>query len=227
MDKVKLRQPLNQNVGPTKYKQRKEKGMPSILDKRGMLFESRVRQRRFLGIEHGDLDVVRAIVVHQTDGGSAQDAFNSYLAGGNGAHFLIDKDGTIYQTASLNKRCYHVGRLIRSKCLTLDRKTCNSESMAKILAMSWTRQINALDAHERYKDYPARYPVNSDSIGIELVGKHLDDKTFETVTIAQNASLQWLVDELSRQFLLTANDVYRHPEVSYKNLGEARTAKWK
>lgn len=200
--------------------------MPSSLDKQGMLFDSRVRQRRFPGIEHGDLDEVRAIVVHQTDGGTAQDAFNSYLAGGNGAHLLIHRDGTIYQTASLNKRCYHVGRLIRSKCLTIDRNTCNSESMAKILGMSWTKQINALDAHERNKSYPARYPVNSDSIGIELVGKHLDDKTFETVTAVQNASLQWLVGELYRHFSLSTNDVYRHPEVSYKNPGEARTANW-
>lgn len=99
--------------------------------------------------------------------------------------------------------------------------------MVKILAMSWTKQINALDAHERAKKYPARYPVNSDSIGIELVGKHLDDKTYESVTVAQNTSLQWLAGELFRLFTLTANDVYRHPDVSYKNPGEAGTAQWK
>lgn len=99
--------------------------------------------------------------------------------------------------------------------------------MAKILAMSWTKQINALDAHERAKSYPARYPVNSDSIGIELVGKHVDDKTYEAVAAAQNASLGWLVGELFRQFSLTYNDIYRHPEISYKNPGEARSAQWK
>ena len=166
-------------------------------------------------------------MVHQTDGGSAQAAFNSYKGGRNGAHILIDKDGAIFQTVSLNKRCFHVGRLIRSKCLTINRQECNSESMATILAMSWSKQINALDAHERAKNYPARYPINSDSIGIELVGKHLDDNTYETVTIAQNMSLQWLVGDLFRMFTLSSNDVYRHPEVSYKNPGEARTAQWK
>jgi N-acetyl-anhydromuramyl-L-alanine amidase AmpD len=201
--------------------------MPSSLDPQGMLVDCRVRQRRRLSIEHGNLDAVRAVVVHQTDGSSAQDTLNSYRRGGNGAHFLIDKDGTIYQTASLKRRCYHVGRLIRSKCLTIDRRTCNSDSMARILAMSWTRQINALDALERTKSYPARYPVNSDSIGIELVGKSLDDTTYERVTPAQHASLRWLMGELFRQFSLTDRDVYRHPEVSYKNPGEASTAQWK
>ncbi len=201
--------------------------MSSKLNKQGLLIDGRIRQKQFVVIEHGNLDAVHAIVVHQTDGGSAQNAFDSYKQGGNGAHFLIDKDGTIFQTASLRKRCYHVGRLIRSKCLAINRHTCNSEGMAKILAMSWTKQINALDAHERAKDYPMRYPINSDSVGVELVGKHIDDKTYETVTIAQNASLQWLVGELFSLFNLTSSDVYRHPEVSYKNPGEARTARWK
>lgn len=99
--------------------------------------------------------------------------------------------------------------------------------MAKILAMSWTSQIKALDAHERAKAYPMRYPVNSDSIGIELVGKHLDDKTYEAVTAEQSTSLQWLVSELFRHFSLIYSDVYRHPEVSYKSPGEASTAVWK
>jgi hypothetical protein len=210
--------------------QPKLKGTISLERAQGMLVDNRVHQREFSHIEHGDLKVVHAIVVHQTDGGSAQAAFNSYShsKAGTGAHFLIDKDGTIYQTASLNKRCYHVGRLIRSKCLTIDRKTCSdSANIAKILAMSWTQRLNALNKYERAKDYPARYPVNSDSIGIELVGRHIDDKTFEAVTPAQNASLQWLIGELFKRFSLTEDDVYRHPEISYKNPGEAGSAQWK
>ena len=99
--------------------------------------------------------------------------------------------------------------------------------MAKILAMSWTNQIKALNSYERLKTYPHRYPVNSDSVGIELVGKHIDKKTYETITAQQNMSLQWLVGELYNHFSLTSSDVYKHPEVSYKNPGEASTAVWK
>ena len=98
--------------------------------------------------------------------------------------------------------------------------------MAKIMALSWTAQINALDAHERAKNYPDRYPVNSNAIGIEIVGSHVDDSHFDSVTLQQNASLQWLVKELYGQFNPTAADVYRHPGVSYKNPGEASTATW-
>jgi N-acetyl-anhydromuramyl-L-alanine amidase AmpD len=185
-----------------------------------MLIDTKVILRRSPSIEHGSLAGVRAIVVHQTDAPTAQHTFNGYNAGGNGAHFLIDKNRHIYQTASMYKRCYHVGRLIKSKCLTINKKSCNSSNMAKILAMSWASQIKALDANERAKSYPHRYPVNSDSIGIELVGKHIDGKRYETVTPSQNASLQWLVSELYTHFSLTSSDVYKHP-------GEASTATWK
>ena len=93
--------------------------------------------------------------------------------------------------------------------------------------MTWGSRIKALNAHERAKSYPDRYPVNSDSIGIELVGKHLDDKSYEVVTPLQLLSLQWLLDELYQHFSLVSDDVYKHPEVSYKNPGEASTVKWK
>ncbi|WP_407681546.1 peptidoglycan recognition protein family protein [Pseudomonas mangiferae] len=133
----------------------------------------------------------------------------------------------MYQTASVLKRCYHVGRLLKSKCLEINKNNCDAGAMARILAMKWSAQIRALDSHERGKRYPDRYPVNSDSVGIELVGRSLSDVTYESVTAQQNSSLQWLVDELYRHFSLTSADVYRHPAISYKNPGEASSAQWK
>jgi energy-converting hydrogenase Eha subunit A len=51
---------------------------------------------------------------------------------------------------------------------------------------------------------------------------------YEGVTGIQNASLRWLIGELSTLFQLgSEDDVFRHPEVSYKNPGEAAGAKWK
>jgi hypothetical protein len=47
------------------------------------------------------------------------------------------------------------------------------------------------------------------------------------VTPQQNASLQWLISELYGHFNLTGKDVYRHPDVSYKNPDEAGSATWK
>lgn len=198
----------------------------STLDNDGMLIDDKISLKRYTSIEHGNLTRVSAMVVHQTDAPTAQHTFNAYNSGGNGAHFLIGKNGQIYQTASTLKRCYHVGRLIKSKCLTLDKNSCDSAAMATILAKSWSNQIKALDAHERQKAYPYRYPVNSDALGIEIVGKHVNDTQYEAVTPAQNEALQWLLAELYSHFTLTKTDVYRHPEVSYKNPGEAKGATW-
>src|ERR1035438_9173041 len=53
-------------------------------------------------IEHGQMGHIIGIIVHQTGSSTAKSSLDSYLLeGANGAHFLIDKDGTIYQTASL------------------------------------------------------------------------------------------------------------------------------
>ena len=87
-------------------------------------------------------------------------------------------------------------------------------------------QIKYIDTNERTKSYPARYPVNSDSVGIELVGLALDKNNFDAVTPAQNDSLKWLIGELSNQFKLGASDIFRHPDVSHKNPGEAKSAQW-
>ncbi|WP_133512212.1 peptidoglycan recognition protein family protein [Candidatus Thiosymbion oneisti] len=199
----------------------------STIDKNGMLISPKVTLWRYPHIEHGSLRVVHGIIIHQTDSPNVRSTFNAYGKGGNGAHFLIAKDGVIYQTASLSKRCYHVGRRIKSKCLEINKNQCKDKKLAKLKAYSWSKRLVAIDKHERQKNYPDRFPINSDSIGIELVGMHINDKTYEPVTACQNMSLQWLIGELYTHFGLDKSDIYRHPAVSYKNPGEAASAKWK
>lgn len=198
----------------------------STVDAQGMMNDARVTARRYATIEHGTLDAVRAIVLHQTDSQNAEPALAAYRTGPNGAHFLIDADGAVYQTTSLRRRCYHVGRLIRSRCLEIERSQCKDPELAKAKALGWTAQIKEIDRIERQKEYPARYPVNADAIGIELVGRHLDDSRYEAITTAQQVSLTWLIGELYLHFGIGAGDVFRHPEVSYKNPGEAAGATW-
>jgi N-acetyl-anhydromuramyl-L-alanine amidase AmpD len=71
----------------------------------GWVMDPRVRLAIAANIERGPMAHVGCIVVHQTDGATAESAFNSYKRpAALGAHFLIDKDGTIYQTASLFKQ---------------------------------------------------------------------------------------------------------------------------
>ena len=195
--------------------------------KEGILVHPRIIVRRFPGIEHGPLPTVRAIVVHQTDASTAESTFQTYVRGPNGAHFLIDKGGLVFQTARLDMQCWHVGHLIKSRCLELRIEQCGDAKLASLLTLVGIKQFQAIDGHERQKAYPARFPVNADSIGVELVGRSLSNVRYEAVTLLQEDSLRWLVAELGLAFAIGARDVYRHPEVSYKNPGEARSAKWK
>jgi len=140
----------------------------------GKLVASRVKDKTTSKIEKGALNKVNAIVVHQTGSDSADSSLNSYRAGINGAHFLIDKDGTIFQTARVDQKCWHVGN-IKSRCSEL--KVCSAEDLKEINSIlfkkgeSYEVRVRNLSQHEGKKSYPDRYPTNDDALGIELVGR--------------------------------------------------------
>ena len=54
---------------------------------------------------------IKKIILHRTVNSSAQSTFNSFNRGSKpyGTHFVVDKDGKIYQTANLNKLTIHAG----------------------------------------------------------------------------------------------------------------------
>lgn len=202
-----------------------------FIDKTGRVDAERVIVKIFPNIERGPMDKVNGIVVHQTQSPTAESTFNSYRGKTpHGAHFLIDKDGTVYQTASLSKRTNHVGRL-RSRCI----ETCNCSPAELRVAMEKAKEGRSpLSIHEHKKPWTDRYPSNNDSIGIELVGmaypptdpKQSKEPIYEKVTEAQNASLQWLINELIATLSIAPNAIQRHSRISYKNLTEAATARW-
>lgn len=192
----------------------------------GHIDAERVKVKICSGIERGQLDQINGIVVHQTNSPTAPATFNSYaIPGANGAHFLIDKDGTIYQTASVYKRTNHVGRL-KSRCLA--EHACRPADLKIVRRLE--NKPTPLHRHEEKKPYPERYPSNIDSVGIEIVGMSYgpdDEKAvYESVNDAQNNSLRWLVRELADTWNISLREVFRHPTVSRKNLTEASTAKW-
>ena len=108
------------------------------------------------------------------------------------------------------------------------KQTCTAAEV-KAYAKLGPTGVNRL---ESLKAVPDRFPSNDDSIGIELVGAALAppkagaEPEYETVTDAQNASLKWLIGELSMLLGVPFTEVFRHPQVSRKNMTEASTAKW-
>lgn len=161
-------------------------------------------------------------------------------AGANGAHFLIAKDGTTYQVASVYKKTWHVGKL-KAKCL--ETHTCTPAELKATTPFDASK-TNSI---EMKKSVPMRFPANQDSVGIELAGRCILDpkyikpgmtKTqveslrqrfgvFETVTPAQNLALQALVGKIQSSLSVAKDQVYPHTEVSYKNPTEGTTAVWK
>jgi len=208
----------------------------------GMIIHARVRHARSLAIERGRRSKsITGIVVHQTDADTAASSLNSYRnAGANGAHFLIDTDGTIFQTAALHQRTNHVGPL-KARCLLAG--TCGIPNYANA-------SPTAMNRIEMRKPSGDRYPSNVEAVGIEMVGRarlsagfkpppqpqHRKPRTpeelrgefgiYDTPTSAQNQSLSWLVKVLEHSMSIAPSEVFRHPEASRKNKTEAQGANW-
>jgi len=201
-----------------------------FVDKNGLVDATRITVKRFRTIERGDMDKVNGIVVHQTYSKTADSTFNSYQnKDATGAHFLIDKEGVIYQTASLYKMTWHVG-LMQSKCYLS--KKCEETDLKTMTSLERTpRSYKKISDIEKEKSFPNRFPANTDSIGIEIVGMaykvdgHKED-VYEEVNDKQNSSLKWLVAELIETVSVSRAEIYRHPEIARKNSTEASTATW-
>ncbi len=205
------------------------------IDKAGMVTDARVKNSRSAAIERGAMKSVSGIVIHQTDSDTVKATLNGYkLAKANGAHFLIDADGTLHQTASVYQKTNHVGKL-QSRCLA--EATCKPADYPK------KDLVNAMNKIELAKAIPARYPSNGDAIGIEMVGRaalpnnfvpprHRASWTTEQLrgeygvypvpTSQQITSLKWLVDGLISSLNISSNEIFAHPVVSWKNPTEAK-----
>lgn len=113
-----------------------------IFDPDGWVLDKKVVVMRRPNLRHGAMTTVSGIIVHQTGAPTAESTLNSYLGShANGAHFLIDKDGTIYQTGSVLWKQWHVGK-IRARCLS--EHTC-SPVEAKSLAKMSVSAINTAE----------------------------------------------------------------------------------
>ena len=191
-----------------------------LIDSIGFTLSARIKRAPKPIVEHGSLDAIHGIIVHQTGAATAESTLNSYeRISSNGAHFLIDRDGSIYQTASLYKKTWHVGKL-KARCVL--EKRCTPVEIKALARFNPKRE----DKRERAKSSPDRFPSNQDSIGIELVGTVSKEDVYESVTEAQNESLTWLIYELTSTLKIPSTEVFRHPVVSRKNPTEASTAKW-
>lgn len=183
----------------------------------GFVNDSRVVKHQINNIEHAPMGTVSAITLHQTNSPSAQSTLNGWQTRKEGAHFLIGEDGTIYQVASLNNQTWHVGQL-QARCV--NQKACSEYEAQYYRELddkyrdqknpNWAARANEIYAHEREKDFPDRYPFNSESIGIELVGEPDAKGVYPEPNAAQAASLKQLVAGLKQSFGIENKNIFKH-----------------
>ncbi len=194
-------------------KQRKEAPAKIYVGKNGYIQNAGYTIKPIPALERGSMIGPKAIVLHRIVSTTASGPLASFQ-NGLGTHFLIDKDGTTYQTASINFHTSHIGP-IRSRCFV--EGTCSVQEASKIGKMS------PIQGHryEKIKPYPARYPINDDSIGIEVVGMYQESAgLWDPATDAQRDSVSRLVGILKKEYSLTDADIYEHDKISRKTAGE-------
>lgn len=199
--------------------QRKEVVVEVYVDAKGYVQNAGFVHQPIMALEKGVITGPKAIVLHRTDSTTATGSIQAFQSG-VGTHFIVDKDGTVTQTASLLKQTAHVGK-IKSKCY--ESGTCPADETKKI--KGWGFAPSKVYDHEKVKDYPARYPMNKDSIGIETVAKYTEaTKTtaaaWEAPTAEQSTSISRIVGILKKNYGISEKDIYEHDKISYKTPGE-------
>lgn len=199
-----------------------------IVDKDGWISDSKITKEHRVAIEHSPIALINAVVLHRTDSLNATSVLNAWKTQKEGAHFLVSETGKIFQTASLKKQCWHVGK-IYSKCETVS--SCSDEDSKAMEAIlhrkdiNWGKKFGLITQRELKKDYPIRFPHNHDSLGIEVVGViSKDSEIYEIPNKIQLDSLFWLLDKLVSHYRLTIQDIYAHGKIAHKDKNKSEGA---
>ena len=85
-----------------------------VKDEKGIVKDDNIKTNIVSELERGDLKSVQGVVLHRTASSTGKSTMNAFKQGRDGTnygtHFLIDENGNITQTASLNKYTLHVGK---------------------------------------------------------------------------------------------------------------------
>ncbi|EAN4948270.1 N-acetylmuramoyl-L-alanine amidase [Salmonella enterica] len=184
------------------------------VDSDGYIQNAEITKKTVKELEHGKMDKINAILLHRTKSSSEDGTFESFRSKKEGTHFVVAKNGCLYQTASLFEWTPHIGK-IKSRCQ--EEKTWSAEERKKIQGFGWDPK--RLYVYELEKNYPDRYPYNEDSVGIEVVADHVDG-SWEKATPEQRKSIAKIVDILMNIYELQKQDIYEHDKISYKTAGE-------
>lgn len=218
-----------------------DKKLEEAIIKNGFVKNTDFINHRVKKLEHGKISNVNAIVFHRTVSKRYSKPSHSL-----GAHFYIAKNGKIYQTASLEYTTYHVGA-IYSKCYQMG--SCGKSDYKKIRHIRTTKSSQLRkegilsyrkNSRGRYTDrpehaearieypkaFPERYPINSDSVGIEVVGWYnAREKKWETITKAQKKSIICLTKVLMKLYHIPKKHIYTHEGIKRKTEGEGGSYK--
>ncbi|MCT2560900.1 N-acetylmuramoyl-L-alanine amidase [Chryseobacterium herbae] len=143
---------------------------------------------------------VKIIVLHRTAGGKAAGTLSHMKTEGYGAHFVVDYDGTVYQTIGLDKKGSHMG--VRPYAATVEAGWGNKNSIGiETCGYSYDKDGN--------KRVGAKY---------DKIPHH----HWETVTDAQSKSIACLLKFLLNHFSLDLDDVKVHEKLCQKEPNEGQ-----
>lgn len=199
-----------------------------MVDKDGWVNNPKITKEHRSAIEHSPIHVVNAVALHRTDSGSATSVLNAWKTRKEGAHFLISENGKIFQTASLKKQCWHVGKLY-ARCVTVS--SCSDEDKSAMEAIlhkkdiNWGKKFSLITKRELIKDYPLRFPHNHDSLGVEIVGvMSRTSEIYEIPNKPQLDSLFWLLDKIISTYRISVKDIYAHGKIAHKDKNKSEGA---
>ncbi|HLG39060.1 MAG TPA: N-acetylmuramoyl-L-alanine amidase [Chitinophagaceae bacterium] len=154
-----------------------------------------IQQNQILQLQKGpSSDQKAGIVLHRTVSLTTEQALNSFRNSGVGTHFLVTKEGTIYQTANLYTYTLHV----RNGELFFDNLSNANLIGIEVVGMSLDKDGNPEDNCAKVVSW-------------------------EPLSENQAKSVAFLVNSLVETYRLTNSQIYTHEGVQKKCAGEGQT----
>ena len=137
------------------------------------------------------------------------------------AGFVFKPIRALEHGALQGPRAIVLHRTVSSTARSSLKGSCDAAEQSAVESLARRQAYREMHNREKAKPYPDRFPMNEDSVGIEVVAMYTEaTRQWDPPTPGQSEAISLLARILKTQYSLTDADIYEHDRISRKTAGE-------
>ena len=137
------------------------------------------------------------------------------------AGFVFKPIRALEHGALQGPRAIVLHRTVSSSARSSLKGSCDAAEQSAVESLARRQAYREMHNREKAKPYPDRFPMNEDSVGIEVVAMYTEaTRQWDPPTPGQSEAISLLARILKTQYSLTDADIYEHDRISRKTAGE-------